>query len=183
MNHLSHFLLIHLLFSKLQASRGGSRVINLSSRAHLRHGGAIDYSLLKAANAQNYDGWHAYGRSKLSNILCAKALAKRYPVASSGISFFSLHPGLVATELLTVGGMNKSQGMPVSKGIKCTLHLCTSPEVAGQSGEYYHNEELQFFLVTSEKAVSIMSDIAQSEGEADACFDMSMGLLRLDRFA
>ena len=101
-NHLSHFLLVHLLFPKLAAAQGGGRVVNLASRAHMRHPGPIDYALLKSTNAQNYDGWQAYGRSKLSNILCAKAWAKRFPVQSSGIAFFSLHPGLVATDLQSI---------------------------------------------------------------------------------
>jgi hypothetical protein len=38
----------------------------------MRHGDAIDYTRLKNETAATYDGWHAYGRSKLSNILMTK---------------------------------------------------------------------------------------------------------------
>lgn len=38
----------------------------------MRHGDAIDYTRLKDETAATYDGWHAYGRSKLSNVLMTK---------------------------------------------------------------------------------------------------------------
>jgi hypothetical protein len=63
---------VHLLFSKLRAS-GHARVVSLSSRAHNKHiGDSIDYQRLKSKTAATYDGMHAYGRSKLSNLLMAK---------------------------------------------------------------------------------------------------------------
>ncbi len=90
----------------------------MSSRAHMRHQEAIDYKRLKNETAGSYDGWVAYGRSKLSQILMSKvrtplqcttkhvscvvrswlrqALALRFP-QSSGVSFYANHPGLVDT--------------------------------------------------------------------------------------
>ena len=56
---------------KLRAA-GSSRVISLASRAHFRHQEDIDYVRLKNESAATYDGWTAYGRSKLSNILMTK---------------------------------------------------------------------------------------------------------------
>lgn len=180
-NHLSHFLLTHLLFPKLIASGGNARVIALSSRAHFRHPEPIDYDALKAASSATYDGWKAYGRSKLSNILFAKALAKRFPLASSGIAFFSLHPGLVDTGLLVKGGFTSPQAMSPEDGIKCTIYLATSSEVEGQSGEYYHNEVTRFIRGTAETP-STVSPIALDEAEADRCFDQSMAMLGLSAF-
>ncbi len=92
-NHLGHFLLTHLLMPALGP---GSRVVCLASRAHLRWGGMppIDYDrMTKSVTAESYDGWQAYGLSKACNILFAKALAKRFPLATSGITFNALHPG------------------------------------------------------------------------------------------
>ena len=80
---------------KLRAC-SSARVITLSSRAHMRHPDAIDYTRLKNESAatylshplgitlfgcefngaNRYDGWHAYGRSKLSNILMTKVCAR-----------------------------------------------------------------------------------------------------------
>jgi hypothetical protein len=66
---------VHLLFSKLRAS-GHARVVSLSSRAHNKHiGDSIDYERLTSETAATYDGMHAYGRSKLSNLLMAKVTA------------------------------------------------------------------------------------------------------------
>jgi len=44
----------------------------------------------------------AYGRSKLCNILFSKALAEKFPLAETNISFNAVHPGLVDTKLLNV---------------------------------------------------------------------------------
>ncbi len=185
-NHLAHFQLIHLLMPKLRLGAAGGlmtpRVVNLSSRAHMRHGGAIDYKKLQSETAQSYDGWSAYGRSKLSNILCAKALAKRFPVATSGVAFVSLHPGLVATGLLTKGGMQRSAGMDIAEGIKCTIFLSTSPNVKEESGAYYQNDEGSFYRVTKENSASLLTEIAQNEAEADKCFDFSTQVLKIQRF-
>jgi hypothetical protein len=38
----------------------------------MRHQETIDYARLKNESAATYDGWQAYGRGKLSNILMAK---------------------------------------------------------------------------------------------------------------
>ncbi len=66
---------IHHLLPKLRAA-GSARVISLSSRAHLRHPGAIDYERLKNETAESYEiEWMAYGRSKLSQILVTKVRA------------------------------------------------------------------------------------------------------------
>jgi NAD(P)-dependent dehydrogenase (short-subunit alcohol dehydrogenase family) len=62
---------IHHLLPKLRAA-GSARVVSLSSRAHMRHPEAIDYKRLKNETAESYDGWVAYGRSKLSQILMSK---------------------------------------------------------------------------------------------------------------
>jgi hypothetical protein len=70
---------VHLLFPKLRAS-GQARVISLSSRAHNKHiGDRIDYERLKSETAATYDGMHAYGRSKLSNLLMAKVITAFLP--------------------------------------------------------------------------------------------------------
>lgn len=180
-NHLAHFLLTHLLFAKLLASGGDARVVSLSSRAHMRHPVPIDYTALKAASQDTYDGWQAYGRSKLSNILFAKSLAKRFPLASSGVAFFSVHPGLVDTGLLVKGGLNLPTAIAPDDGIKCTMYVATSADVSGQSGEYYHNEVTRFIRGTVEET-SVITAIALNELEADKCFEQSMEMLGLTDF-
>ncbi len=94
-NHLSHFLLTHLLFDVLKQS-APSRIINVSSRAHLRWQGKslrdilkrysdpINYEKLKNETPSTYDSWKAYGRSKLANIVFTYELHKR--LEKSGIT-------------------------------------------------------------------------------------------------
>ena len=182
-NHLAHFLLTHLLFPKLLASESNARVVALSSRAHMRHPVPIDYIALKSASEDTYDGWQAYGRSKLSNILFAKALAKRFPVASSRISFFAVHPGLVDTGLLVKGGVNLPTAITPEDGIKCTMYVATSTDVSisNESGEYYHNEVTRFIRGTPDET-SVITAIALNENEADKCFEQSMEMLGLTEF-
>ena len=98
-NHLGGFLLTSLLLPQLrEAARGPAgeaRVVFLASRAHLRWQRPLDLDAVRApaATPASYDAWLAYGRSKTCNILCARALAARFPVASGGVTFNSLHPG------------------------------------------------------------------------------------------
>jgi NAD(P)-dependent dehydrogenase (short-subunit alcohol dehydrogenase family) len=178
-NHLGHFLLTRLLFNKLRAAGGTARVVTLSSRAHMRHTQSIDYDNIRSVTPDNYDGWMAYGRSKLSNILFSKALAKRFPLESCGVAFFSVHPGLVDTGLLVKGSWTSPSAMPVESGVACTIYVSTSPEVNGQSGEYYHNEVTEFFRGTAETPDRI-TQVALNEQEADTCFDRSMEMLGLN---
>ena len=141
----------------------------------MRHSQSIDYSGLAAETAAEYDGWQAYGRSKLSNILAAKAFAARFPVATSGVAFFSVMPGLVGTNLLTVGGMDASRGMSTEDGVKCTVWLATADGLESKSGGYYHNNVNQF--IEAEGESNLMAAIAKDTNEATACWNKSLEML------
>ena len=86
---------------------------------------------------QDYDRWFAYGRSKLANILFSNELARRLAERGVKITSNAVHPGLVATNLLTNAGGNRDRGVPVSEGARTSIFLATSPDVEGQSGGYY----------------------------------------------
>ena len=180
-NHLAHFLLTHLLMPRLQAASGTARVIYLSSRAHMRHPQPIDYAALKAeTTSTDLNGWGAYGRSKLSNLLTAKALARRFPPATSGVAFFSLHPGLVETNLLAIGGGSLAgRGMNVEDGIRCTIWLATSTELEGMSGNYFHNEVTYYIDPEEQARHDLMSQIATDPHEAENCWTNSLAMLGL----
>lgn len=66
------FLLTNLLLDKLKAS-APSRIINVSSRAHIR--GTIDFDDLHSE--KSYSRFYAYCQSKLANVLHANELAKK----------------------------------------------------------------------------------------------------------
>jgi NAD(P)-dependent dehydrogenase (short-subunit alcohol dehydrogenase family) len=89
-NHLSPFLLTHLLRDVLIASNAS--VINTASAA-ARTFGHVD--LEDFENERAYSPLKAYGDSKLHNILFTRELHRRY--AEQGLSAVAFHPGNVAT--------------------------------------------------------------------------------------
>jgi len=94
-NHLSHFLLTHLLLPRLLGSKG--RVINVSSEAHRR--GRLDAGSLEEAliGPSRYNGMLAYSNSKLANILFTRELSRRY--SPGQLSSCAMHPGVLATQI------------------------------------------------------------------------------------
>jgi NAD(P)-dependent dehydrogenase (short-subunit alcohol dehydrogenase family) len=138
LNHLSYFLLTNLLMDSLRSSNP-SRVVNVSSSAHQQ--ARIDFEDLQGAH--RYRGWSAYGRSKLANLLFTFELARR--LEGTGVTANAVHPGLVATGLLTNNGlagrlMNlglRVAGRGVAAGAETIVYLASSPEAAGVTGEYF----------------------------------------------
>lgn len=99
-NHLGHFYLTYLLWSKLLKSKF-FRIVNVSSLAHKKVYGFL-YSPKPDFNDMNfeknsYNPGLSYSRSKLYNNLFTHALAERIP-SGKGMAF-SLHPGVVRTDL------------------------------------------------------------------------------------
>mmetsp|Transcript_26401 Transcript_26401/g.39041 ORF Transcript_26401/g.39041 Transcript_26401/m.39041 type:complete len:400 (-) Transcript_26401:125-1324(-) len=94
-NHLGHFALTASLAPLLNSS--GSRVVNVSSMAYLIASDGLDMSNLNGE--VSYNGWDAYGKSKLENILFTKELQKRANEAGKKITTVALHPGAVRTDL------------------------------------------------------------------------------------
>jgi NAD(P)-dependent dehydrogenase (short-subunit alcohol dehydrogenase family) len=92
-NHIGHFLLTGLLAPALVAS-APSRVVVLSSAAHSIAGIDFDDPMFER---REYDPWFAYGQSKTANALFALELNRR--LAKQGVSAYSVHPGMILTEL------------------------------------------------------------------------------------
>lgn len=87
-NHLSPFLLTHLLRGKLGGATS-SRVVNVSSIGNLA--GKVDLAHLDRGRLE----LRAYGTSKLMNILFTRGLAARW--SADQIASVAVHPGPVAT--------------------------------------------------------------------------------------
>lgn len=139
-NHLSAFLLTVLLRERL-ASSGGARVVTVASLAH--RGAALDFDDLQCE--RYYDGWTAYARSKLANVLFTYELARR--LGRCGVTANALHPGLVRTGFGRNNGggmralMTLAQVPPLAasprRGARTQVWLASSPELAGISGRYF----------------------------------------------
>ena len=91
-NHLGHFLLTNLLLDRIKEAPS-ARIVNVSSRAHLRAN--LDLGDLNLE--KSYDAWTAYGNSKIANILFTRSLARR--LKGTCVTTNSLHPGVIMTEL------------------------------------------------------------------------------------
>ncbi|KYR02691.1 short-chain dehydrogenase/reductase (SDR) family protein [Tieghemostelium lacteum] len=95
-NHLGPFLLTYLLLDKLNESRG-SRILNLSSRAHY-HAAKVNLENLDVSE-KDYARIENYGFTKLCAILLTKELQRRVEEKGSDIIVNSIHPGVVHTNL------------------------------------------------------------------------------------
>jgi NAD(P)-dependent dehydrogenase (short-subunit alcohol dehydrogenase family) len=139
LNHLSPFLLTHLLLDVLQAS-APARIVTVSSDAHRQ--ARIDFGDLQSR--KGYRGFRAYSRSKLMNVLFTYELARR--LAGTGVTANALHPGFVASNFGRNNGDLAGVGMAVvsrlfaispEKGARTSIYLASSPEVEGVSGRYF----------------------------------------------
>jgi len=143
-NHLGHFLLTQLLLDALKAS-APAKVVTVASRAHLMAYQGLDWPALQQAT-RSLTGTREYGVSKLANILFSAHLAKA--LAGTGVSTYSLHPGVVDTEvwrelpaflrpLLRLRGL-----LTPEEGAQTTLY-CALQAPASESGLYYDKSRIK----------------------------------------
>jgi NAD(P)-dependent dehydrogenase (short-subunit alcohol dehydrogenase family) len=135
-NHLGHFALTTELLDLVTG-----RIVNLSSRGHLRSGMVWDDPHYRD---RPYDKMEAYGQSKTANILFTVGLAAR------GHAAFAVHPGrILGTDLIRNLTQDDFAGMAASgrtspsiptktieEGAATTIWAATSPELDGRSGLY-----------------------------------------------
>jgi NAD(P)-dependent dehydrogenase (short-subunit alcohol dehydrogenase family) len=93
-NYLGHFLLTNLLLPTLKKTKN-ARIINVSSKVHHRTK-KIEFERLRN-KTRTLTGIEEYAVSKLANILFTAELHNKF--FEKGISSFSVHPGLVDTEI------------------------------------------------------------------------------------
>ena len=94
LNHISYYLLTHLLLDVLvqtSQEQDEARIINVSSSAH--RGATLRLDNLRDKRGFNF--MNSYGASKLMNVLFTYELARR--LADSSVVVNAVHPGLVAT--------------------------------------------------------------------------------------
>ncbi len=136
-NHLGHFLLTTTLLPLLRQS-SGARIVCVASDSHYQAKG-IDFDALRQ-RTKTLVGMREYAVSKLCNVLFAAELGRR--LADSGVSSYSLHPGVVASQIWKRVPWPARQIMTrrmltIEQGAQTSLYCATSPEVADQSGLYY----------------------------------------------
>ena len=135
-NHLGHFALTGLLLPALK-SAPAARVVTVSSLA-AKSARKLDDFMSETA----YAPMDAYAKSKVSNLLFAFELARRF--RDTSIQSIAVHPSVSATNLFKTGsGLLKALlpalisrcALPAGKGALPTLFAATSP--LAKSGGFY----------------------------------------------
>ena len=137
-NHLGPFLFTALLRDRLVAS-APARIVNVASKAHFDAKQGIDFEAQRRSTP-SLTGLPEYAVSKLANVLFTRELARR--LAGSGVTAYSLHPGVVATDVwraipAPVAWIMKRFMISPEQGAATTLYCATDPALAGTSGRYY----------------------------------------------
>jgi len=147
-NHLGHFLFTGLLAQAVRAgaaaSAQDSRVICLSSAAH--RFGEVDFDDPNFEH-RDYEKWAAYGQSKTANALFAVGLDAR--LKGEGVRAFSVHPGVIMTELSRYMAPEEWESLKASRppgdemtfksieqGAATSVWGATSPQLQGLGGLY-----------------------------------------------
>ncbi|KAM9337379.1 retinol dehydrogenase 12, like isoform 1-T1 [Symphorus nematophorus] len=137
-NHFGHFLLTYLLLDLIKKS-APARIVTVSSLAHTW--GSIN---LEDINSEKgYDKNKAYAQSKLANVLFSRSLAKR--LEGTGVTTYSLHPGVVQTELWRhLNGPQQFFMKMVSpftknsvQGAQTSIYCAVEPSLEKETGGYY----------------------------------------------
>ncbi|XP_011259620.2 retinol dehydrogenase 12 isoform X2 [Camponotus floridanus] len=146
-NHLGHFLLTLLLLPKMQASSPGCRIVNVSSIIHIFRD--IDFDDINLE--KSYGPLKSYFQSKLANILFTRELARRLNKANiHGINVYSLHPGLIPTEISRSANSTIFPGgsyaynfftwlffKTVEEGAQTTIYCSVDEKTTNETGLYY----------------------------------------------
>jgi len=160
LNHLSYFLLTHLLLDALKktaAEDGEARIVNVSSEAH-RFARGIDFDDLQREKRFNLG---IYNETKLMNIMFTYDLVER--LRGTKVTANALHPGLVRSNfgknnnIIVAAFWTLSQlfaGISVEAGAETSIYLASSPDARGLSGRYF---ELKKERRTTDASYNIVS--------------------------
>jgi retinol dehydrogenase-14 len=138
-NHLSGFLLTHLLLENIKSAEQG-RIINVSSKGH--YNGFLYFKDLN--REKKYVGLAAYAQSKLANVLFSMSLADK--LKDTNVTVNSLHPGVVKT---SIGDKNNNSWVGAiwkigklfmiseEEGAKTSIFLASDSSISKISGKYF----------------------------------------------
>jgi NAD(P)-dependent dehydrogenase (short-subunit alcohol dehydrogenase family) len=126
-NYLAGFLLTRLLLPLLRSS-APARVVNVASAGQ----SPLDFRDLMLE--RGYDGWRAYGQSKLAQIMFTFELAERLDPAEVTVN--ALHPASLMDTKMVLESFGRTMST-VEEGAEATLRLVVAPELEGVTGRYF----------------------------------------------
>jgi NAD(P)-dependent dehydrogenase (short-subunit alcohol dehydrogenase family) len=124
-NYLSHFLLTRLLLPKL---REPARIVNVSSIGQA----PIDFD--DPMFEQGYDGYTAYARSKLAQVMFTFELAER--LKDREITVNAVHPATLMDTKMVHATFGRARSS-VEEGVEATLRLIEDPQLDDVSGRFF----------------------------------------------
>jgi NAD(P)-dependent dehydrogenase (short-subunit alcohol dehydrogenase family) len=134
--YLGHFLLTHLLLDALRAAPA-ARVVTVSAWGHRL--ARLEFDDLQFAR-RPYHGVAAYAQAKLAQVIWTQTLAQR--LAGTGITAYSLHPGVIGTSLAgeLPAGLERlmQRALPeAEQGAATSVYVATAPGLERFSGQYF----------------------------------------------
>ncbi len=142
-NHLGPFLFTQLLLPRVKES-APARIVMVSSQSHYRTK-EIEFDKVQESTP-TVTGLPQYEVSKLANVLYAAELSRR--LEGSGVTTYSLHPGVVASDIWRgvpwpFRSIMKLFMISNEEGAATTLHCATSDEAGQESGLYYTKSKIK----------------------------------------
>jgi NAD(P)-dependent dehydrogenase (short-subunit alcohol dehydrogenase family) len=126
-NYLAHYLLTRLLLPLLERS-APARIVNVSSAGQA----PVDFDDVMLE--RHYEGYLAYCRSKLAQIMFTVDLADE--LVDRGVTANALHPGtFMPTKIVTHAGVDPLT--PLEQGVDATVVLASDPALGGVTGRYF----------------------------------------------
>lgn len=175
-NHFGHFYLTNLLLPLIKKAAPGARIVTVSSLAHKR--GNMQWEDINYEHTE-YSSQAAYGQSKLANILFTRELANR--LRGTGVNVYSLHPGVIATEL----GRHIEKQLGIFGNLLVLIYpFIKTPEAGAQTSIFCAVDESvdsETGLYYSDCAVKTPEPQALSDEDAKRLWDLSEQLTGLKK--
>lgn len=184
-NHLGHFQLAAQLWPSLRRA-GRARVVCLSSGAHRFSG--IDFDDPNFER-RPYDRWQAYGQSKTAAALFALGLDIRGE--AHGVRAFSVHPGVIETELvrhlttedLRAAGLFDEEGKltpamaerrkTIEQGAATTVWCAVSRQLDSAGGVYCEDCDIARASTADDTGLDGVMPWATDRGGAERLWELS----------
>jgi NAD(P)-dependent dehydrogenase (short-subunit alcohol dehydrogenase family) len=124
-NHLAHFLLTELLLPRM---REPARIVNVSSLGQA----PLDWDDLMFE--RGYEGYTAYSKSKLAQVLYTIELAEC--LEGRDVTVNALHPATLMDTKMVTGNLGRPRSR-VEEGVEAVVRLVADPELDGVSGRFF----------------------------------------------
>ena len=155
---------------KYNVIKTGGRIVNVASGAH--RGVKLDFTNLEMKT--NYNGWIAYKKSKLCNILFTKKLSEL--IKKNKMTVNCLHPGFVKTQFgknnsglasLAIKLLMNFFAISVEEGAETIVFLATDKNIKNITGKYFYQSKIK------EPSIFALSQI-----DADLLWDISLRIVK-----